>query len=174
MRDLTFLASDQNLNYLYAPVPAARDDEIRKFLDTLNNPEDYATLRRAVTWDQTKTLRTFAERAATIAVKRSDVGFLVSGIVALYLAGFDPDEDAEVIATREAALTLPLLLKSARRMQVGIRRLVREVGSAVGHERASALRSFRRWSPLGLTLRAMGYREATDPDSALLYEKISD
>lgn len=172
MRNLDFLASANNVRYLYDPVPSRRDDEIRELVDSLATPDGYRELRRRVTWDEAKTLWAFAERAATLAVKQGDERLLVSGLIALNLAGFDKDEDAELLGTRESVLVVPLLFKSAKKMRVRIRGLIKAVEDVVGKERGSALRDFWNLSPFRLSLDAMGYRESETPEHALLYERI--
>lgn len=172
VRDFAFQPSWEDADYLHAPLPTHRDDQIREAIESVMSPGQYVELRRRVTYEQSMLLQAFAERAATLAVRQNDERLLVSGLIALYLAGFDRDEEAELLATREAVLVIPLLFTSAKKMGVGVRPLIARVERIVGKERASTLRKFWRWAPWMRSLKAMGFRESTDPEDPLLYERI--
>lgn len=154
--DLDRLEADRNPGYLPRPIPQPLDEEIRGLLAPVLDG-GWSDLRARVAPEHHSVLRVFAERMASLAVRRRDPGLLKLGLVALALAGLDS-------GSREALAIVPLVYRSAERLDVDPDGLFEEVARHVGDAAAAQLRAFPQRGPHARSIGAMGYEEARDED----------
>lgn len=157
LEDLDRLEADRHLGYLPRPIPQPLDDEIRRLLAPVLDAGGWADLRARVTPDHHSVLRVFAERMASWAVRQRDSRPLKIALAALALGGLDD-------GSREALAVVPLVYRSAERLDVEPEELFEDVARHVGDEAASTLRAFPRRSPRDRSIAAMGYEESRDED----------
>ena len=139
--------------YLPLPIPSPRDEELIRLLTRSSAP----LLEDEVRPEHAQVLLAFAERAATLAVRRRDTSVLTAGLKALTLAA---DLDA-----RDATILLPLYFDAAMRLDSDPAVLfATAVVSAPKDGVAASLRSFANRSPEDRSLEAMGYVASADSD----------
>ena len=159
MTATSFNALDRAPNVIYGrlPIPAERDEKIAGLLDTQLKIGNLAKLASEIRMDQRGILRCFAERAATLALRRQDEKLLKLGLIALCLGW--PIEDY-----REGLLILPVLYHAARMLGMNPEQLFHEVGNLFGGEIETELTDFLERSDEDKSLEAMGYRLIHEPD----------
>jgi len=108
---LARFAWSQNRGYLDAGIPSARDAEIARFLDGLaaSTNEDREVAAERLDHTTTRVFITFAERAASLAVRRQEAGWVLRGLLALALIWRHAND------VRPAIPVLGLLHDAARR-----------------------------------------------------------
>jgi len=101
----------QNRGYLDAGIPSARDAEIARFVDGLaaSTNEDREVAAERLDHTTTRVFITFAERAASLAVRRQEAGWVLRGLLALALVWRHASD------VRPAIPVLGLLHDAARR-----------------------------------------------------------
>jgi hypothetical protein len=111
-------AADQSRFYAYGPsaLPSELDEEVGLFVGNLlaHGPE---AVRSAIIQRSDQgcgVLQAFAERMASLAVRRNDRALLTRALVAIVVGGLITHREA--IMHREALLVVPLIDNSARRL----------------------------------------------------------
>ena len=155
LEELDWLEADRNAGYLPRPIPDPLDEEIRELVDPVLDSGSWSALRARITPAHHAVLRVFAERMASLAVRRRDPELLEIALVALALGGLDS-------GSREALAIVPLVYRSAERLEVDPQELFEDVARYVGDEAAAQLRAFPQRSPRNRSIGAMGYEEARD------------
>lgn len=153
--DLDVLELDRNHGYGPRPIPSDRDSEIETVVRRGLSPEGYGELRSGVRPEHQAVLRAYAERMASLAVRRQSAEPLGAALVALALGGLDD-------GSREALLILPLIYRSAELLGEDPAALFRQAAVRVGETAAGELGRF-----LGRddrSIRSMGYVEGADED----------
>lgn len=151
--DLSALDRNRNIGYLRRELPCDRDEEIRLIVEAMCSVSDSA--RPVLDRKQGAVLGAYAERMASLAVRRNARDLLESAIEALGLA-FSVSDDP-----REQIMILELLYDAAVRVGYGVSTAPssRRDGCARGK---IALRDFAARPPRDRSLAAMGYEAASD------------
>ena len=148
-------------------IPSPTDELVEHFLEgylTLS-PEDRARLVATLIQQDSATLCIFAERSASLAVRRSDEGRLRQALVAAGIAyAFDDYRDVlpTIAACRDAA----------ERVGSKLEDIVGTIASTVNPKSLEALVVFAKRSPADAELWKMGV-EATFPPDGFRYRHIS-
>jgi hypothetical protein len=100
-------------------------------------------------------MRVYAERQASLAVRRASGDELFRGFVALGAEGFVAD-------AREDLLVLSLLFDAARRLRVDPREAVERAREFITAPAARYFEQFLARGPADQAIEAMGYRAGTD------------
>lgn len=142
---LALLEPAANIGYGKQPLPSGRDEELRTLLEETAP----ASLAKAITPDNARVLRVFAERAASLAIRRADAKLLHMGLMALALA--DP-------MSKETMSVLALYVDAAERLHIDALPLFRSAGRVINERSADLLAAFAKRSPEDRSLQSMGYR----------------
>ncbi|GAA2998760.1 hypothetical protein [Actinokineospora diospyrosa] len=158
----TFEAASPNqrvfLRYGIASIPDPRDADVEAYLaEELARRSPVST--RSVSDEGGQVLTAFAERAATRAVRSTDVALLDLAVRALAFAG---------LAERESIMVLALVEDAANKLDVFVEDVFGRVAEQVGPPAALALVNWLSRQPEDRTLTAMGYTESSD-DTGFLY-----
>lgn len=159
LHDLSILDLEANVGYLDEQLPNVRDAEIAALVRNTADRAGLAELEGEVDRAQVPVLLVFAERMASLAVRRHDVASLTDGLRAAALATAGD--------TRDAMVALALLWDAAGRIGVGASDAFRSVAGDLPRG-GPALERFAERDPEDQTIEAMGYR-TTDEDG-LRYE----
>jgi hypothetical protein len=144
-----------NTGYGREDVPSARDGQIRDLILDLTRNVTFEQVARLLPPDADTTLSAFAERAASIAVRRRDEGELRAGLLAAALALSLSDDP------REALPALALLYRAATMIGCDPDQEFAAVNDLTG-DRAPDLVDFTRRAPEDQTVEAMGFHEGAD------------
>jgi hypothetical protein len=140
-----------------APFPDLRDHELDEYVMDLRRtgPEGVAKAIRAVSSEGGRVMGAYAERTATRAVRDKAPDLLVSGLVALVVAGlYDND--------REALLRMAPIHDAARRSGSRPRVVIKRAARIVGNPGKKYLNLWLWRFPRSQTLAVMGYQIGSD------------
>ncbi|MBX6750875.1 MAG: hypothetical protein IRY85_14580 [Micromonosporaceae bacterium] len=151
------LDPNRNVGYLDEDLPSTRDDEIRELLFGIGERWSVDEIGALVPRRAATVLSTFAERAATLAVRRQDARELRAGLIAAAIALMTTDDPRDVIPV------LALLYRAAERLGHDPDREFAAANELCGGKAESLLQFVRR-APADRSLRAMGYEEVEDKD----------
>jgi hypothetical protein len=133
------------------------DDDVKVFVDELlkGGPQAVASAIRTSSAAARDVLRAFAERMASLAVRRRDQSLLKEALVANVVAGLSNND-------RESLLIMPLIEDAAERLEVPITGLFEDVARVVGHPGTTNLVLWLSRKPENRTLASMGYEVGAD------------
>jgi hypothetical protein len=149
------LESRNNVGYGPMDIPCARDGQIRDLILDLTENVSFEQLIRLVPRDADRTLSAFAERAASIAVRRREGRELRAGLLAAALALSLTDDP------RDALPALALLYRAATMIGRDPGQEFAAANRLTG-DRAPDLVDFARRAPEDRTVEAMGFHEGAD------------
>ena len=104
-----------------------------------------------------RVLCAYAERMASLAVRRRDADLLVRAVVAVVIGGLDQN-------ALEALMVMPLIENSARLLTVDLAGIFEQAAAVVGHPGSVNLMVWLTRAPQDRTLAAMGFAEGSDDD----------
>lgn len=154
LHDLSILDIEANVGYLDEQLPNFRDAQIAALVRNTAERAGLAELEGEVDRAQVPVLLVFAERMASLAVRRRDAASLADGLRAAALATAGDK--------RDAMMALALLWDAAGRIGVGPGDTFRSVAGDLPRG-GPALERFAQRDPEDQTIEAMGYR-TTDED----------
>jgi hypothetical protein len=105
-QELAILNPTANQSYGTWPLPCERDQQIRRLVDRLSDPQNSTSLAAGLSANTALTLYTFAERMASLAVRERSQQHILRGLIAASWAA------ARTTDVREVLLILPLLWRS--------------------------------------------------------------
>jgi hypothetical protein len=153
--------TDQRAYNGYGPalIPDPRDDEVGRYVDGVvaGGPSAVTAALATATEQARRVLLAFAERSASIAVRRNDKQALVRGVVATVLGGLDEN-------SREALMVMAPLEDAARRLGLHFPDVCGEVAEVVGHPGTVNLMLWCSRKPEDRTLASMAYVTRDAPD----------
>lgn len=153
---LAILEPKKNVGYGSGRLPSVRDREIHGLLRGVETDEDVGYFVQTVPHDGGRVLNAFAERAASMAVRRQDARELRAGLLALLIAQRVSREQREIMPT------LALLYRAAEMIghdpRVEFTQICDKFGASI------ALVNFVRRTPDDRAIQAMGFEEGDDED----------
>lgn len=160
---LDVLKNASDIAYYKLPVPAKIDLEISDVLAKViqYGQEDLLTVLKEIDQDYGQVLGLFAERAASIAVRRSSKELIKDGILALLIYDFTAD-------TRDTLLVLSVLHDAAIRIGADPYTLFEEIGSIFGQ--SEFLLQFLKRNEEDKSIEAMGY-QALSTKEGIVYKR---
>ena len=154
---MEMLEEARNAGYGPQPVPAPRDRDIEALLHAELSSGRIDVLRSLVDARHEATLRAFAERMATLAVREGSGRPVELGLVALSLAGLDR-------GARESVMVLALLFDAVKRTGASPDEVLSGTAARLGDGTRAAMHAFLARSEADKSLEAMGFRLAADAD----------
>lgn len=150
-------AQQRFATYGPSPIPNSRDDAVEQFIDRTRSagPPATAAVTAHASERGRRVLRAYAERMASLAVRRRDVQLLVRAVVAVVLGGLDQN-------ALEALMVMPLIENSARLLDADLAAIFEKAADAVGHPGSVNLMLWLTRAPEDRTLQSMGFVEAED------------
>jgi hypothetical protein len=118
-----------------------------------------SAVRTAVTEPHVPTLRGYAERMASLAVREGSSEPAVLGLTALALA-----MEVETLDVRDSLLILPLLYDALVRVGAAPEKTFEEVAELDLGRGSDLVRAFFRRAPENRSITSMGYRVGSDSD----------
>jgi hypothetical protein len=157
--DPTDPTQERYAGYVPSRIPEPRDAEVGSYVTGLINSGPAAIDAASVTISERAglVLYAYADRMASLAVRRSDVRLVVSAVTALVVGGlwrFD----------QEALLVMPLIENSALLIGIDPNALLNLASPIIGGPGTAALVSWLNRAPATRTLSTMGYYESLDDD----------
>ncbi|WP_193368408.1 hypothetical protein [Pelagibius marinus] len=146
--------------YSRQSIPSDLDTAIGEALARLPSCDDAdrALVAEGIAGDHARGLKLFAERMASLAVRKHDPGPLKTGLAALLIAARSEDD-------REVLLVLSLLHDAAIKVAGSAEALFVEAGSLFGQ--AELLDGFLRRADKDKRIQVMGYEESETEDGFL-------
>lgn len=146
--------------YGSAPIPDARDCLVVEFIDQVlaGEPAAVAALAAGPSDRGLSVLRAFAERMASLAVRRGDSRLLVKAVVAVVAGGLSRGDPA-------ALMVMPLIEHSVGLLDQGLADIFWQAAGAMEAWGPAGARSLGAWlarAPQDRTLASMGYAESED------------
>jgi len=144
-------------SYGPSPIPNSRDDAVERFIDRTRStgPSAAAAVTTRASERGRRVLRAYAERTASLAVRRRDAELLTRAVVAIVLGGLDQN-------ALEALMIMPLIENSARLLNTDLAGIFEIAADSVGHPGSVNLVLWLTRAPEDRTLESMGYVEADD------------
>jgi hypothetical protein len=143
----------------YGPsqLPNSRDELVDHFIDQAarGGPAFVAESIAGASEVGRRVLRAYAERMASLAVRRRDADLLVRSVVAVVIGGLDQN-------ALEALMVMPLIENSARLLEVDLAGVFEKAAAVVGHPGSVNLMVWLTRAPQDRTLAAMGFAEGSD------------
>jgi hypothetical protein len=149
----------------FGPIPSDRDREIGRVVEQLRQL-DPAQLAAILGEHYDSTLVPYAQRMASLAIRRRSREILVSGIVASGIAGSVPRVD-----NRDVIPSHTLLWHSAELLGLDARQEFLSVAEEIGGDGGELLESFTRRTPEKRSLKVMYYEESQDGDG-FVYRRV--
>jgi hypothetical protein len=142
-----------------ARLPDPRDDELSDFVTTLvaGGPPVVAEVLSTVTEKGRQVLRAYAERMASLAVRRQDPTLLPRAIVALVVGGLDQNK-------RDSLMIMAPIEDSAARLEKSLSAIFEDVSKIVGHPATVNLMMWLTRRPETRTLASMRFIPSEDED----------
>jgi len=145
----------------YGPskLPSPLDEDLGVFIDQIAaaGPIGVADVLSKVSDTGRQVLLAYAERMASLAVRRRDQGLLLRGIVALVVGGLDRN-------ARESLMVMALVEDSAERIGADLEDTLEAVSKIVGHPGTVNLVLWLTRKPEVRTLESMRYVAGADDD----------
>lgn len=141
-----------------AELPDPRDHLIDHFIEKARSEEGVAnrSLNRGLSERGRRVLRAYAERMASLAIRRQKDQLLVRATVALVFGGLDRND-------REALRIMALVEHSANALGVDVVAVLEQAADAVPHPGSVNLMLWLTRAPEDRTIEAMGFVESSDP-----------
>lgn len=143
----------------YGPssLPNSRDDLVDKFIDQAvsGGPSAVAGFIKSASESGRRVLRAYAERMASLAVRRRDARLLVRAVIAVVIGGLDQN-------ALEALMVMPLIENSAGLLGADLAGVFEQAAAVVGHPGSVNLMVWLTRAPEDRTLAAMGFVESSD------------
>jgi hypothetical protein len=148
--------------YGLSTLPNGRDDEVTAFVEQLrvDGPTAVAAVRRRITDAARDVLQAYAERMASLAVRRGDRAVLLNGVIANVVGGLDEN-------LRESLMVMALIDDSAARLGVDLAKLFEEASKTVDHPGMINLVIWLTRDEADRSLASMGFVASEDPDGFL-------
>lgn len=144
--------------YFRAAMPSEWDDKIAQQIANSLGADVWEEILNKTEKRHWDILLYFAERAATLAVRRKDPEHLKRGLIAAGLSWtLAPD-------WRDVLLVFPVLYHAARMLNMDPEQLFHEVGRMFGGEVESEFTKFLQRSEEDKSLEVMGYQFIREPD----------
>jgi hypothetical protein len=142
-----------------APLPNSRDDLVDRFIDeaVAGGPAVVAGFVKSASESGRRVLRAYAERMASLAVRRHEASLLVRATVAIVIGGLDQN-------ALEALMVMPLIENSARLLGADLASIFEESAAVVAHPGSVNLMVWLTRAPQDRTIAAMGFVESSDKD----------
>jgi hypothetical protein len=151
--------------YLSRPIPDALDNSPRSLCHAyLRSAESDQALLQCADPRIASVLQGYAERLASLAVRRHQTTLVEASVVALGLSMLIGDD------AREWLLVLPLPWHAAERLEQPPQDLFELVAAQLPDPACAGLRQFAQRAPEDRTLAAMGYQEGSD-DEGFRYQR---
>jgi hypothetical protein len=145
----------------YGPseLPNKRDEEVGEFVDGLvsGGPAAVADVLSRVSEKARDVFSAYAERMASLAVRRRDRTTLVKAVVALVIGGLDENR-------RESLMVMAPIEDSAARIGVDFPSVIEDASKVVGHPGTVNLVLWLMRKPEDRSLASMGFVAAEDDD----------
>jgi hypothetical protein len=118
-----------------SPLPNSRDDLVDKVIDraVAGGPPSVAAISKTASESGRRVLRAYAERMASLAVRRRSEQLLVRATIAVVMGGLDQGE-------REALMVMPLIEHSAGLLDAHLPSIFEQAAAVVGHPGTANLR----------------------------------
>ncbi len=147
------------VGYGPAKLPEPRDGHVQKVIDqlTVGGGSEFASALSAVTDKARDVLCAYAERMASLAVRRQDEQLLIRALVALVLGGLNEN-------SHESLMVMAPIEDSARRIGVDLTGLCERVSKIVGHPGTVNLMRWLARQPQDRSLASMGFVATEDGD----------
>jgi hypothetical protein len=157
--DVADPAQQRFASYGPSSLPNSRDDLVDKFIDQAisGGPAAVADFVEAASERGRRVLRAYAERMASLAVRRRDAHLLVCAVIAIVIGGLDQN-------ALEALMVMPLIENSARLLGSDLADIFEKAAAIVGHPGSVNLMVWLTRAPEDRTPAAMGFVEASDED----------
>lgn len=152
------VAPESNRGYGASPLPSERDGEIAALVAYLVEELRPDTPNLALEACHAPVLLAFAERMATLAIRRHSADHLRDGLRAVALAGSVASDPREVL------LILPLLWRSAQILGLDPSAEFGAIGRSLAGPGGEQLIAFLSRSEEDRGIQAMGYSEAIEED----------
>jgi hypothetical protein len=149
------LEPKNNIGYGREDLSCARDDQIRKLILDLTQSRSFEEVTRLVPRYADRVLSAYAERAASLAVRRQDDAELRAGLIAAAIALALTDDQREVLPA------VALLYRAATMVGRDADREFAAVNDLTG-DCAPELVAFTRRAPRDRMIQAMGFDEGAD------------
>lgn len=154
-------------SYIQATLPCPTDDRIREVVSwTMNaSPDQRRAIHQAITAGANGTLRVFAERMATLSVRKQSPDLLLSGLVAMTMVNINLLDDPRLVNIR-----LSLLHHSAHKLGLDVEAFFEQAAHYMRgiSMMAGTTLSFLDRTAKNRRIEAMGYQEIEGP-SGLIY-----
>ena len=149
--------------YGLAAFPDSRDEQIDQYVETLrtSGPAAIRVALDTVSDKGRQVLRSYAERAASRAVRDKSRGTLVLGLTALVVGGLEQN-------ALESLTRMPLIEDAAKRLDLEPADVFEDVADVVGHPGSVNLMVWLSRAPEDRTPECMGF-EAFRDDSGFRY-----
>ncbi len=157
MQTVAILDVEKNIGYGQLSIPDVRDEQIAQLIANVLDTNALSEFSRKIELKHWDVLLCFAERAATLAVRRQDRKLLKLGLVAAGLVW-------PVADWRDVLVVLPVLYHAAGMLGMDPAQLFHEVGSLFGGEVEAELTGFLERSDEDKSLAVMGYKLIREPD----------
>ena len=151
------LTAKRNVGYGPQPIPVERDREIEEFLRNALTEGSIAGLRTLLERQHEQTLRAFAERMATLALRENSIARIEVGLVALCLGGLER-------GARDALVVMPLLLDATNRIGEPIEHVLLAAVERLGDSAKEPVAAFLARQDADRSLSAMGFALSSDTD----------
>jgi hypothetical protein len=159
MFDPTDLSQRKFNGYGPSELPNARDEEIRVFVDGLRavGPPAVAAALSSVTDKARQVLRAYAERMASLAVRRRERELLRQAVVALVVGGLDENR-------LESLMVMAPIQDCAERLGLDLAEVLEEASKVVGHPGTVNMMLWLTRKPEDRSLESMGFVPSEDGD----------
>ena len=151
----TLLKKILNSEYYAQTIPCASDDDLYKMIISFDNfpREKVFEIANSLESDTAQVLGLFAERMATLAVRKLNYDYVKRGLLALIMYSEKQDP-------RDVIVILSLLFDSAKKLGRNPKVLFNEFDLQFGG--LNFLKSFLHRQPEDQKIEAMGYEESKD------------
>lgn len=167
MRELIATLESVPDSYIQAALPCPTDDRIQEVVSwTMNgSPDQRRALHQAMTAGANGTLEVFAERMATLSVRKQSPDLLLAGLVAMTMVNINLLDDPRLVAIR-----LSLLHHSAHRLGLDVEAFFEQAAQYMSgiSSMAGTTTGFLSRTAKNKRIEAMGYQEIDGP-SGLIY-----
>jgi hypothetical protein len=157
--DPSDLAQRRFNGYGPSPLPNSRDEEIDTFVEQLlvGGPTAVTGVLSSVSDKARQVLRAYAERMASLAVRRGDPEKLLRGVVALVVGGLDENR-------LESLMVMAPLEDGAKRLGVDFPEVFEAASKVVGHPGTVNLMVWLTRKTEDRSLASMGFVASEDGD----------
>ncbi|MEU9101204.1 hypothetical protein [Streptomyces sp. NPDC048361] len=137
-------------------IPSEKDTDLQDFVRKIRNAKDFSDSLSEQPAGSWRILNAFAERMASLAVRRQDAREVRDGLIAIQVALSLTDDP------RDALPVLSLLVHACRLIGADAVTETMAATDITGSEAGEVLRQFLDRSPEDQSIQAMGYEESSD------------